>query len=59
MELAERQRKMETDALDVQNRERARLSTLIVPTIAELRSLTWQQFEDEIARMFERLGYLV
>lgn len=39
--------------------EVARLRETIVPSIAELRKLSPYQFEDEMARVFERLGYSV
>jgi HJR/Mrr/RecB family endonuclease len=46
-----------SDVVEQQERERLHLSVL--PSLAELRELSPQRFEDEIARMFERLGYTV
>ena len=36
-----------------------RLASSLVPSLDELRRLSWQQFEDEIANMFRRMGYSV
>lgn len=47
------------DADRLREREWQRLASSLVPSLDELRGLTWQQFEDEIARMFERMGYSV
>jgi restriction endonuclease Mrr len=44
-------------ARQVRGHETARLRELIVPSLDELRSLTPQRFEDQVAQMFERLGY--
>jgi hypothetical protein len=43
----------------LKSEEVLRLRQTIAPSIAELRRLSPQRFEDEIARMFERLGYAV
>src|SRR5262249_14697695 len=58
-EYRERQQRINTDAIKLRDAERARLAKCLVPSIEELRLLTWQQFEDQVARMFERMGYLV
>src|SRR5260221_1908471 len=47
----------ETNSL--REREWRRLASSLVPSLDELRRLSWQRFEDEIARMFERMGYSV
>jgi DNA-directed RNA polymerase subunit RPC12/RpoP/xanthosine utilization system XapX-like protein len=39
--------------------ELTRLLASVVPSLTELRALTPSRFEDEVARMFERLGYRV
>ena len=54
-----RQERIKAAAANLQRDERLRLTKSLVPSIKELRSLSWQLFEDEIARMFERLGYEV
>jgi HJR/Mrr/RecB family endonuclease len=55
----ERQQKIDTAAIQMRDKERLRLGGSIVPSLQELRRLTWQQFEDEMARMFGRFGYAV
>jgi restriction endonuclease Mrr len=49
----------EIAAQTITTQELDRLRRSIVPSIEELRGLSPQRFEDEIARMFERLGYVV
>ena len=44
-------------ALELRSKEKGRLATSIVPSIEELRQLTPQRFEDEMAQLFRRLGY--
>jgi Restriction endonuclease/Topoisomerase DNA binding C4 zinc finger len=44
-------------AEELQRSEAARLSNSIIPSLADLRRLSPQRFEDEVARLFERLGY--
>jgi hypothetical protein len=46
-------------AKDLKNSEAERLSKIVVPNLADLHQLTPQRFEDEMARLFERLGYEV
>ena len=58
-ERQERQQRIKAAAENLQRSERLRLATTVIPNIKELRSLSWQLFEDEIARMFKRLGYEV
>jgi hypothetical protein len=58
-EAAEKQQRIKTEAEQLRSAEQARLAKSIVPSLDELRNLSWQQFEDEIARMFERFGYKV
>jgi restriction system protein len=58
-ELEERRRRIDADASSLRNTERLRLAKSLVPSIEELRLLSWQQFEDQVARMFERMGYSV
>ena len=58
-ELQERQQRIDAAADSLQNDEQLRLAKSLVPSIKELRGLTPQHFEDEVARMFERLGYEV
>ena len=55
----QRQDRIDTAATILQAKERSRLAASLVPRIQELRALTPQGFEDEVARMFERLGYAV
>jgi hypothetical protein len=56
---AEQLRRMElaTRAEEMAKREAARLSETYVPTIAQLRNLSPNEFEDAMAAMFERLGF--
>ena len=58
-ELQERQRRIDAAADGLRNDEQVRLAKSLVPSIKELRGLTPQHFEDEVARMFGRLGYEV
>jgi hypothetical protein len=58
-ELEESQRRLAAAADILKSSERVRLVKSLTWTIEELRSLTWQEFETEIAQMFERLGYSV
>lgn len=58
-ELEEFQDKVDIAASELLDNERARLAKILVPSIQELRRLTWQQFEDQVASMFTRLGYVV
>jgi HJR/Mrr/RecB family endonuclease len=67
-EIAERQRareiqeridKIKTAASQLRRSETARLVASLVPDLSELRSISPQKFEDEIARMFRRRGYEV
>jgi Restriction endonuclease len=55
--LETKQRNEAADAL--QDREGLRLIKTFVPRLEELRELTPQGFEDQIAQMFRRLGYEV
>ena len=59
VQAAQRRREIAGLAERVKADEELRLRSTIVLSVAELRRLTPQQFEDEIARMFERLGYSV
>jgi TPR repeat protein/restriction endonuclease Mrr len=58
-ELWERKRRINAAADTLREKERERLAKSIVPRIQELRLLTPPRFEDEVAQMFERLGYEV
>ena len=58
-ELDEEQRTIRTFANALRNSELIRLVKTILPNLDELRELTPQRFEDEIAAMFKRLGYTV
>jgi restriction system protein len=58
-ELEERRRRIDADASSLRNTERLRLAKSLVPSIEELRQLSWQQFEDQVARIFESMGYSV
>jgi hypothetical protein len=55
----ERARLIAEAAAKLRRKEAIRLGSIIVPTLDELRRLTSQQFEDEVAKMYERLGYSV
>lgn len=55
----ERRGKIESEASKLRDKERLRLAKTLIPSIDELRRLTSQQFEDQVAMMFERLGYAV
>ena len=46
-------------AVELRQQEIERLSHSIVPSLEELRQLTPQRFENEIANLFRRLGYHV
>ena len=54
-----RRRRIDSAAEMLRDSERMRLESSLVPSIEELRGLSWQQFEDEVAHMFERLGFIV
>ena len=54
-----RRQEIAAAAAHLRNTERKRLAKSLVPSMDELRELTWQQFEDQIASMFERMGYNV
>jgi hypothetical protein len=58
-ERQEREQRIDAAAASLQRRERLRLATSLIPSIEELRRLSWQQFENEVAGMFERMGYKV
>jgi len=58
-EAAQRRQEIAASAKQLKSEEVLRLRQTIAPSIAELRRLSPQRFEDEIARMFERLGYAV
>jgi len=58
-ERQERQQRIKAAAASLQRDERSRLATTLIPSIKELRSISPQLFEDEIAQMFRRLGYEV
>src|SRR5262249_6805565 len=58
-ERQERQQRIKAAAASLQRDERSRLATTVIPSIKELRSISPQLFEDEIAHMFRRLGYEV
>jgi len=58
-ELRESQQRLDDAASALQDQECSRLALSLVPNLEELRRLTWQKFEDEIADMFERFGYTV
>lgn len=58
-EATQLQDRLNACADEVENQERERLSRTIVPDLGELRRLTPQRFEDQMAQMFERLGYTV
>ena len=55
----ERQHRINSEAETLQERERLRLARSLILSIEELRQLSPQQFEDAIARMFERMGFSV
>lgn len=54
-----RRTELATRAEEMAKREAARLSETYVPTMAQLRNLSPNEFEDTIAAMFERLGFEV
>jgi hypothetical protein len=58
-EADQRRREIAASAKRLKSEEALRFEQAIVPSIAELRRLSPQQFEDTIASMFERLGYAV
>jgi transcription elongation GreA/GreB family factor len=58
-ELRERKRQIDIAADRLQHNERRRLTESLVPSIEELRAGSWQYFENEMARTFERLGFIV
>jgi hypothetical protein len=55
----ERQRQIDATADSLRERELLRLAKSLIPRIQELRLLSPQRFEGEVARMFKRLGYEV
>ncbi|MFI5330121.1 MAG: restriction endonuclease [Desulfobaccales bacterium] len=57
--IKEQQQSIRTSANELRNSELIRLSKTILPSLDELRELTPQRFEDEIASMFKRLDYNV
>jgi HJR/Mrr/RecB family endonuclease len=59
LEREERKRAIEVQASKLRDDERLRLARTLIPNIEELRRLSWQQFEDQVASMFERMGYTV
>jgi hypothetical protein len=59
LEAQERLQKIEKEATELREREVARLARHFALGLDELRRLSPSQFEDQIARMFERLGYEV
>jgi HJR/Mrr/RecB family endonuclease len=52
-----RREQIKSSALALRQQETERLGRTIVPSLEELRQLTPQQFENEIANFFRRLGY--
>ena len=58
-EVRARQLRIDAAAAGLRDSERLRLAKSLVPNIEELRRLSWQQFEDEVARMFGRMGFTV
>jgi len=52
-----RREQVKSSALALRQQEIERLGRGIVPSLEELRQLTPQQFENEIANLFRRLGY--
>ncbi|MBR0793971.1 restriction endonuclease [Bradyrhizobium jicamae] len=54
-----RQQAIHREADLLRDRERRRLYSSLVPNLDELRRLDPFEFEDAVARMFERLGYSV
>lgn len=54
-----KQARIQSAAKELKASEAARLLKSFVPSLADLRRLSPQRFEDEIASMFERLGYKV
>jgi TPR repeat protein len=58
-EIRERQERIDAAAAGLRDDERSRLAKSLVPKIEELRGLSWQQFEDEVSRMYERIGFKV
>ena len=58
-EIWERQRRIDAAADSLRKSELQRLAKSLIPCIQELRLLSPQRFEDEVAQMFERLGYQV
>ena len=59
LRILEQQKVRDASADEMRRKEYTRLAQSIVPNLKELRKLTPQKFEDEIAQMFKRLGYVV
>lgn len=59
LEAEQRQRQTRKFAAELRLQEASRLAQSLIPSVDELRKLSPSAFEDEIARMFERLGYTV
>lgn len=55
----ELQKRLNLCADQIEQQEVDRLKKSMVPNLEELRRLTPQRFEDEMAQMFKRLGYTV
>jgi len=53
------QRRISSEARDLQRSEADRLSKSIIPKLDDLRRLSPQQFENLVAQLFDRLGYSV
>ncbi|MBI1210455.1 MAG: hypothetical protein GC190_03255 [Alphaproteobacteria bacterium] len=56
---AQRSAELKAAAATLRQNEITRLSSIFVPSLRELRSLTSQRFEDEVAALFKQLGYEV
>jgi HJR/Mrr/RecB family endonuclease len=52
-------KRLNASAVEMQQKEAIRLTQSLVLSLKELRRLTPQRFEDEIANMYNRLGYTV
>jgi len=55
----ENQKNIDNQYNALREAEAKRLSNYVLPNLEELRQLTPHRFEDEIASMFRRLGYIV
>lgn len=58
-EARRKRERLQAEAVKLKNTEAARLLRSLIPSLEELRAISPQQFEDETARMFRRLGYTV